>query len=257
MSYDPRNYWDDVAREISSRNSGSAVAGYDSPLDRYARDKVMEHFCAIDVSGKDVMEIGSGSGLNLRLLDERRPRSITAVDVSENMLSLAKERMRTAVSPTRFLHIDGRSIPLKDSSIDVIFTVTVLQHNSDLPALQSLMGEMARLARQRICLFEDTSPLERGTPEYMMRPPSFYREFFESRGFHLVESRYISIFFTQKLFSLFNRLTGLYRKKEGAATSPLAKLLYYPFLPLTSLLDRIFVRTEGNTMMIFERIRPS
>jgi SAM-dependent methyltransferase len=255
MSYDPRNHWNEVADAIVTRGSSSQVAGYDSPLDRYVRARFVKDFVAVPVAGRDVMEVGSGSGLNLQLLERGGARSITAVDVSERMLAIAKENMRGARASTRFLHIDGQRIPLPDASVDDVFTVTVLQHNSDPAGLASLMSEIARVARHRIYLFEDTARAERGTPEYMLRPVEFYRSFFEARGYRMIERRVTNLFVTQKLFSLFNRITGLYRKKEGAATTRLAAAVQYPFMPMTILLDNLVRWPVGMTKIVFERMQ--
>lgn len=254
MSYDVRTHWNDVASAISERNSGTQLAGYDSILDRHARAKFLQHFTAINVAGKNVMEIGSGSGLNLLLLNQGKAKSITAVDISEKMLELAKNNMKNAEAQKNFIHIDGRNIPLADKSIDYAFTVTVLQHNSDVASLTNLAKEISRVVSQKIYLFEDTAPREKGSPDYMLRPVSFYQNMFEANGFRLVETKYISMYFTQKLFSLFNRIFGLYGKKEGAATPLFAQIIQYPFLPITSLLDKLFQFKEGNTLMVFERL---
>ena len=254
MSYDVRNHWNHVADLISTRDSDTQLAGYDSLFDRYARSKIVDQIRKIQVFDKDVMEVGSGSGLNLLLLDAARPRSITAVDVSEKMLELAKTNMRQTRTPIKFVHIDGRSLPMPDASLDYAFTITVLQHNSDIEVLQSLVGNITRVVRERVYLFEDIASIEKGTPDYMLRPVEFYQSLFEKHGFHLVETRFIGLFYTQKLFSLFNRLTGLYKKKEGAATPTMLRFIQYPFLPITMLLDKLFVRQEGNALMVFERI---
>ncbi|PIS12101.1 MAG: hypothetical protein COT73_00440 [Bdellovibrio sp. CG10_big_fil_rev_8_21_14_0_10_47_8] len=253
MEYDVRTHWNDVANAISTRDSGTQLAGYDSVLDRYARSKFLGYFTSIPVRQKDVMEVGSGSGLNLKLLDQGGALSITAVDISEKMLELAKKNMETAQAKTKFVHIDGRSIPLPDQSVDYAFTVTVLQHNSSVESLKSLTKDIARIVRERIYLFEDTSPKEKGSPDYMLRPIEFYQKMFESHGFKLVETKVINMYFTQKVFSLFNRITGLYGKSEGASTPWFLRWLQYPFLPMTMFLDKVFMRREGNTLMIFER----
>jgi len=90
MVFEVRSHWNDVADAIHKRNSGSQLAGYDSLLDRYTRSKFLKIFKKIDVSNKIVMEVGSGSGLNLKVLDEAKPLSIIAVDISDDKLSFAK-----------------------------------------------------------------------------------------------------------------------------------------------------------------------
>lgn len=254
MSYDVRTHWNDVASAITERNSGTQLAGYDSILDRYARAKFLKDFTSINVENKKVMEVGSGSGLNLQILDQGKAKSITAVDISEKMLELAKANMQNAQAEKNFIHIDGRNIPLADQAIDCSFTVTVLQHNSDVNSLTNLSKEIARVTKERIYLFEDTAKREKGTPDYMLRPVSFYKNMFESNGFRLTQIQYNNMYFTQKVFSLFNRIFGLYNKKEGASTPIFAQILQYPFLPVTILLDKLFHFKEGNTLMVFERI---
>lgn len=253
MSYDVRTHWNDVANAITTRNSGTLLAGYDSPLDRFIRRTFLKQFLKINFADKNVAEIGSGSGLNLKIVSQSGVKSITAIDISEKMLELAKKSLGTPPCPSQFIHMDGKSIPLADQTVDITFTVTVLQHNSDVANLKQLATHIARITKEKIYLFEDTAKKEKGTPDYMLRTNDFYKNLFEANGFKLVQIEPTKIYFTLRVFSLMNRLTGLYAKKEGGATPLWARLLQYPLFPLTTIADKIPGFSEGNTMFVFER----
>lgn len=72
----------------------------------------------------DVLEIGIGSGRNLRLYDGSRVRSVTGIDPSGASWSLRRE---TAL-PFRltFLEVGAESIPLEPASIDTVVSTYTL-----------------------------------------------------------------------------------------------------------------------------------
>lgn len=62
------------------------------------RDAIQSFLPYIDHSleGKDVLELGSGTGLLTQELLKRNPKSLLATDISESMLNLGKENVPTA-----------------------------------------------------------------------------------------------------------------------------------------------------------------
>jgi malonyl-CoA O-methyltransferase len=95
-----------------------------------------------DVQGKDVLEIGCGTGLNTRYLTERA-RSVIAVDVSAGMLEQARANVLAA--NVRFEQRDIRcSWDLADASVDLVVCTLVLEHVEDL---DPVFREAARVLR--------------------------------------------------------------------------------------------------------------
>jgi len=79
-----------------------------------------------DLTGKDVFEVGAGTGLLTRLLAPRGGyRSYVASDVAPRMLEAAERLMDADV---RFIQADIRELPIDDSTFDlVIGSLTPLQ----------------------------------------------------------------------------------------------------------------------------------
>ena len=78
------------------------------------------------LAGRDVIEIGCGTGHNTEWLAERAS-SVLAMDFSEGMLRQAKARVHSA--HVRFVQHDIRSVwPTADASADLVIAMLVLEH---------------------------------------------------------------------------------------------------------------------------------
>jgi ubiquinone/menaquinone biosynthesis C-methylase UbiE len=98
------------------------------------------------LDGRDVLEIGCGTGKNTEWLAERA-RSLVALDFSEGMLARARERLarRGTDARVRFVRHDVREpLPLPDASADVMVGNLVLEHVRDLAPV---FAEAARVLR--------------------------------------------------------------------------------------------------------------
>ncbi|HTT79410.1 MAG TPA: class I SAM-dependent methyltransferase [Stellaceae bacterium] len=99
--------------------------------------------------GARTLEIGSGTGYlmqgverHLRLAGRPAER-ILGLDIAEHML--ARARARLASDPVfGFVHYDGIDVPLPDRSLDLIYSVSVLQHIPK-PYVYNLFFEIHRL----------------------------------------------------------------------------------------------------------------
>jgi len=98
--------------------------------------------CSLKLAGRDVIEIGCGTGINTEWLAEQAA-SVHALDFSEGMLRHAEARVR---SPhVRFLRHDIRSAwPTADASADVVIAMLVLEH---VEQLEPIFAESARVLR--------------------------------------------------------------------------------------------------------------
>lgn len=82
--------------------------------------------------GGKVIDFGCGSGLWSPMFEDYE---YTGLDQNANMISVANSRN----TGLKFQQIEWNKIPLEDSSVDVIFTSAVLQHNKHdqkLPVLR-------------------------------------------------------------------------------------------------------------------------
>src|SRR5262249_7621801 len=79
-----------------------------------------------------VMEIGSGLGYVMEAaLAQLDPRCLIGLDVAPSMVQKAAKRFeRDAVEDPRlsFLLYDGVSVPLRDQSVDYVYSVAAVQH---------------------------------------------------------------------------------------------------------------------------------
>ncbi|MFL5575283.1 MAG: class I SAM-dependent methyltransferase [Gemmatimonadaceae bacterium] len=101
------------------------------------------------VAGRDVLEIGCGTGKNTAWLAERA-RGVVALDFSPGMLARARERVsrleaRGVAHRVSFLHHDVREPwPVPGAAVDVVVGNLVLEH---VEALAPVFAEVARVLR--------------------------------------------------------------------------------------------------------------
>lgn len=115
-------------------DQGGGMPQYDDVAERYERLVAPKYLSiarivadrAPDITGRDVFEVGAGTGLLTRLLAPRGGyRSYVASDVSAPMLATARSLVNADVD---FIEADVRDLPVEDSSFDlVIGSLTPLQ----------------------------------------------------------------------------------------------------------------------------------
>jgi malonyl-CoA O-methyltransferase len=128
--------------EISGAYDGWAEV-YDTDRNR-TRDlaAAVLRRASLDPTGRDVVEIGCGTGANTAWLAERAG-SVLGLDFSPEMLRRAEARVRSA--RVRFVRHDVRSAwPAASGSADVVIAMLVLEHVEYLPPV---FTESARVLR--------------------------------------------------------------------------------------------------------------
>lgn len=96
-------------------------------------ERLAHHFpWAMPSPGKRLLEVGGGLAYLMEAALERfDPTSIIGLDVAENMIEHARERLRRdQVDDPRlsFLHYDGIDVPLPSDSLDLVFSVASIHH---------------------------------------------------------------------------------------------------------------------------------
>lgn len=251
--YHPERYWTEVAKRIRERENGhNVIAGDDEPYYRYKRERFLNLLDSIDVAGKSVLEIGSGPGGNLLELFRKKPSKLAGVDISEEMVELAKNKLPEEVSIQK---INGTELPFASDSFDVVFTATVLQHNTDEEMLREIIKEMCRVSSEKIYLFERIEQRLKGDELCMGRPISYYSSLMEENGFSLISSEHINIRVSYYVSGGIRKILNPRTRQEGEPLNKASIFLQNLTLPFTRFLDRIFKSGNDIAAMEFRKSR--
>jgi ubiquinone/menaquinone biosynthesis C-methylase UbiE len=256
--YKPEIYWSEVAEEIKRRGE-SYIAGDDNPYYRYKRRMFLKKFLdTIDFQDRTVLEVGFGPGGNLKhIATHHRPRKLRGVDVSRKMLEIASKNLSSY--DVELENIDGMHIPYEDQSIDTTFTVTVLQHDTDATMFRNIVRDICRVTRTTIVLMEDIgrSTTLGGENNWIGRSVDVYKSIVAEHGFQWVESRFlntrISRVWQERVSAAYHRVLRKHHEEGEPIGGVLKGLIGLP-LPLTAILDRVFVEEQSLAKMTFHRV---
>jgi ubiquinone/menaquinone biosynthesis C-methylase UbiE len=128
-----------------------------------------------------VLEIGVGSGLNLRFY-KQQAREIFGLDPSPGLLARARTNAERLNMPVRLLEGSAEHIPLQSSSMD---TVVMTWTGCSIPAVDIGLQEMRRVLKQsgRILFVEHGRAPEPGVARWQDRLDPVWRRL--SGGCHL------------------------------------------------------------------------
>ncbi len=96
-----------------------------------------------DIAGKEILEIGFGSGLQA-VVFARAGAHVHGLEVNPVLLDIALENINAYGLSADLEMYDGVHIPYPDNSFDYIYSLSVFEHVSDLPGL---LQEVARVLK--------------------------------------------------------------------------------------------------------------
>jgi ubiquinone/menaquinone biosynthesis C-methylase UbiE len=96
-----------------------------------------------EVAGKDVLEIGCGTGVHARLLAEAGA-SLTAIDLTPTAVELTRRRLELAGLHADVIEADAEQLPFPDASFDFAWSWGVVHHSEDT---DRVLAEIARVLR--------------------------------------------------------------------------------------------------------------
>lgn len=248
--YNTEAYWDQVAKEIAGREDLKIIAGDDEPYYRYKRKRFLDLFDTIDFKNKSVLEIGSGPGGNLDHLTHKGCSKIAGADISPEMVRLAQKLLQGKAEITK---IDGVHLPFENNSFQIVFTSTVLQHNTDDEKLRALIKEIARVSASEIIIFERIEKTIRGHETNLGRPVSYYQSLFGDEGFDLVQTKFLPLQASYYTCGVIRKVFNSPGRKEGEPISKVSYWLEKITLPITRVLDHIIPSGRDVGMLRFVR----
>ena len=109
-----------------------------------------------DIKGKSVIDLGCGSGRYTFLLEDAGPRKLTGVDISDEMLRIAREKAEKRGSSAKFVKGDLNDF-VPDDQYDVVFSSTMSHYIVDLFPLFANIYDM--LSYKGICIISVMNPI--------------------------------------------------------------------------------------------------
>ena len=144
MTYD-EDFWNRYTEENEAR--------YNEEFSKFTRD------LAISLRTTSVLEIGCGTGIDLRLFPDTF--EINGIDLNDNALKIAKEKLPQG----DFKKGTITDLPFEDSSIDFVFTHQLLNYLDD-ETLEKGISEMYRVAKKYIMNCEKFEQSEKQIDEH-------------------------------------------------------------------------------------------
>jgi len=220
--YDAKEYWGKRAKRYGSSYEGwkaVCVIGEweykNNYLDMLQRRAVFNTIR--EWRGKNVLDLGCGVG-RFALEFARRGAYVTGIDISEEMIKIAKDNFKRAGLSAQFYVAGIDEMPLLDESFDIVTSITVLQHVTDPDMFLRSARSMLRVTKShgQILLLEyaPTTPARFPTDTHMAgRSCSEYVATFEGLGAVLTEKRGVMI---MKLDDWLTKTVHILRSQHGA-----------------------------------------
>jgi ubiquinone/menaquinone biosynthesis C-methylase UbiE len=178
--------------------------------DRRARDFILNTVgmvVKLDRFGK-VLDVGCGSG-KWATLYAKKCASVTAIDISQNMICLAEENARREnLMNVKFHAMNVSELEFPDEAYDLVNCVTVLQHMANDDDWRKAIREMARVTRKDgyVLLFEvaPSFAIKRRTRNLRVRTMQQYVNEFRKAQMRLVYWQAIDLSLPITYFGLKN-----------------------------------------------------
>ena len=126
-----------TARSFDARRFGGPIG----ELVAGTQAKVLTNFIG-RLHGRDILDVGTGTG-RAALLLARGGAKVTAVDASDAMLAIARERAAAEGVSVNFQVGDAHALDFADRSFDVVVSLRVLMHT---PKWRQCVAELCRVA---------------------------------------------------------------------------------------------------------------
>ncbi len=131
--------------------------------DRHILPPMLDFACGLSMVGRQrqlvvplaqgrVLEVGIGTGLNMRYYDKTRVTRITGLDPALQLHPLARERIAQSGLDVDLVGLSAEQIPLPDASFDtVLITYTLCTIPDPLAALKEMRRVLASHGRLLFC----------------------------------------------------------------------------------------------------------
>ena len=107
------------------------------------QDYMHDSFRFTEWNGKEVLEIGCGSGVDAMEF-ARYGAVVTTTDITDNAVALTREIAEEAGLPVKVVQTSATKLPFPDNSFDCVYSYGVLHH---IPDINAALSEIQRVLR--------------------------------------------------------------------------------------------------------------
>uniref|UniRef100_A0A7S2RX09 Methyltransferase domain-containing protein n=1 Tax=Mucochytrium quahogii TaxID=96639 RepID=A0A7S2RX09_9STRA len=178
-------YVKSLYKDHSQNYAGEKEKGWRVDMERYSTLK-----WAGDLTGKRVLDLGSGTGVYSRLMAQLGAREVIGVDVSEDMCALATAQSTATNSPVSFREGNCMSLesmkevlPGEEGAFDVVLLSCLLCNCRCVEEVEGLAEVISYFLNKETGVFAgmDHHPEEEDYPEMMFVDPFGYSKTFTDR----------------------------------------------------------------------------
>jgi hypothetical protein len=121
--------------------------------------------------------------------------------------------------------------------------------------LKKIMAELCRVSNEKVFLFERIEPKIKGDDLCYGRPVKYYKEICNQQGFELLSESFINIRISYFISGIIRKAFGKKGRTEGEPYGKSVIILQNITLPITKLLDKIFISKKDIARLEFKRIK--
>ena len=147
----------DKARVAASFEAAAPHYDQFAKIQRLIGERVLERLDAINIAPSLLVDLGAGTGYCARLLAKRyRKARVLLLDIAPAMLVNARRAAPIWRPHAHYLCADAETLPIRDASVDIIFSNLTIQWCNDLEAV---FAECRRILKPRgLILFSTLGP---------------------------------------------------------------------------------------------------
>ncbi len=121
---------------VSEAESNSSLEAEDRKTNNLAliveRVLINKSISGVDLSRKDILNIGGGSGFEAEILLKHGAKSVTLLEIASEQLDVARTRRQRGRLPNmEFVRGDAENLPFCDNTFDLSYVHMALHHLSD------------------------------------------------------------------------------------------------------------------------------
>jgi ubiquinone/menaquinone biosynthesis C-methylase UbiE len=255
--------WGYIPGSSAIKNFFGQIIGYPHPLGRIAAG-IVRRFA--DFSSDHTLDIGCDAGIYTIEFLRRGVRKVTAVDINEETLTLARKNLASLNLSAELLVADAQALPFPDNTFDQVLCLMVMEHVKDPVSLLQGISRVLKPGGRLILSVPNELYLTRPVIPYDFSKilqvighehKGYYLEdlekIFSSSKLMITGHRYYYKFFSRVITEILYLMLGVKKRpqaRERMITSSWSSMLIFALIYPILFLDHLDFSRRGGCMVV-------